>query len=177
MMKWYYVLGIVVVLIIGTGSIYSFQKSKIAYVRSHDLIYAYDGTKEAMTAFNDKKSQWQANVDTLRTSFQRAVDMYNKEYPKLSLQEKQLRETGLQRQQQQWESYALAIEQKIEEEDDKMMQAILNQVNSSIKAYGEQNGYDVILGTTTSGSVLYGRESMDITDELIKVLNRQYQGE
>ncbi|ELR69991.1 outer membrane protein (OmpH-like) [Fulvivirga imtechensis AK7] len=151
--------------------------NNVAYVRSHDLIYSYEGTKEAMAKFDDKKMSWQANVDTLRRDFQRSVAVYNRDYDKLSSSERKQREEMLNNQQQQLETYSQAIDSKIREEDHEMMASVLNQVNSFIEDYAEQKGYDIIFGTTKDGSILYGNEHLDITDQVLKEINKRYKGE
>jgi outer membrane protein len=55
-----------------------------------------------------------------------------------------------------------------------MTEGVLNQVNSFIEEYSKNKGYDLVIGTTTSGNLLYAREYMDITDEVLKALNENY---
>lgn len=71
--------------------------------------------------------------------------------------------------------YNEAVTSKYKEEEDKMLQGVLNQVNSFVEKYGKEKGYDIILGTTLSGSMLYGENTMDITDEVLAELNKNYQ--
>ena len=55
-----------------------------------------------------------------------------------------------------------------------MMEGVLNQVNSFVQDYGRKKGYDVIFGTTLSGNILYGKEVIDITNEVVEGLNQTY---
>ena len=167
----------VVSIAISLGLSSFFLQKKVAYVRSQDLIYRYEGTLEAMAKFNNQKQQWQANVDTLKFDFQRAVNRYNQEYKKLAVSERQRWEDDLSSQERQLQSYASAIEGKIKQADEEMMQAALDQINVFVEQYSIEHGYDIILGTTVSGNVLYGKEDLDITEELLKELNKHYRGE
>ncbi|MEM9856969.1 MAG: OmpH family outer membrane protein [Bacteroidota bacterium] len=172
--------GMMVILLSVGGSLIAnsyLNKPKIAFVRSQDIIYKYEGTVEAMTKFNNQKQQWQANVDTLKYDFQRAVNWYNQEYPALSVAQRQQREEGLSKQERQLQSYASAISDKIKQANEEMMQASLDQINVFVEEYSQKHGYDIILGTTLSGSVLYGSETLDITDQLLDALNKNYHGE
>ncbi|MEM9859487.1 MAG: OmpH family outer membrane protein [Bacteroidota bacterium] len=174
------IFGVVVVFLSVGGSLLAikfFNQKKIAFVRSQDIIYKYEGTVEAMAKFNNQKQQWQANVDTLKFDFQRAVNRYNQEYAALSVSERQQREEGLSQQERQFQNYAGAINDKIQAADEEMMQASLNQINAFVEEYSQSHGYDIILGTTLSGSVLYGDEGLDITDQLLEALNKNYRGE
>ena len=154
-----------------------FTATKIGFVRSYDLVYEYEGTKEAMVKFERQKSEWQGNVDTLKADWQKSINQYNADYQFLSGQERASREDMLNRQKQQMDMYEQAIDKKIQDEDSKMMEAVLNQVNAFVEDYARDNGYEIILGTTTSGSLLYGEEGMDITEQVLASLNQKYRGE
>ncbi|MEL6560741.1 MAG: OmpH family outer membrane protein [Bacteroidota bacterium] len=156
---------------------YFFLEKKVAYVRSQELIYQYEGTKEAMAKFNNRKQQWQANADTLTANFQRAVRSYQLEYELLSTSERISAEKRLSAQEKQLGEYTKAIAGKIKQNDDESMQAVLNQINTFVEKYSVENGYDIVMGTTLSGSVLYGDTALDITDEILVELNKNYLGE
>ena len=146
----------------------------IKYIKSADLIYSFEGMKEAQKKQEKLTNEMQSNVDTLQMEFQKAVNQYNQDYSKLSKDEKVEREKILNMQQTNMQQYSKNAELKIKEQDEKVTQGVLNQVNAFIEEYAKKMGYDVVLGTTTSGNILYGKENMDITDEVIKALNENY---
>lgn len=53
---------------------------------------------------------------------------------------------------------------------------ILNQINQYMKEYGKDRGYDIIFGAEGSGSVMYAKESIEITDEAVSYINKKYKG-
>lgn len=138
-----------------------FTKPSIAYVRSEILVNEFAGMKEAREAYQKKQQQWQANLDTLQAEYQR------KEKADVAMVELQATAQDLQR-------YVAAVEQLSQEEDQKMTQSVLEQINVFVEQYGKDHGYDLILGTTTSGSILYGNQGIDITEELLEALNKYY---
>lgn len=179
-MKLKYIFNIILALLAMVGIawfISKINKPKIAYVRSQELVYGYDGTKEATAKFNTQKEQWQANIDTLKSNFENAVKNYESQYQTLSEEGRNNFESRLASQEQQLMTYSKAITDKIQNTDDESMQVVLNQINAFVEKYGKDNGYDVIMGTTLSGSVLYGDEKLDITEDLLKALNNNYNGE
>lgn len=153
-----------------------YGQKRIVYVRSYDLIEKYQGTIEARKEFAKRQTQMQSNVDSLRLDFERSRNEYIRVAPGLSASVRGEREKMLTQQQQQFLQYQQAIDEKIQEEDSKMMQEVLNQVNSFIEGYALQNDYDLILGTTMSGNVLFGDKTLDITDALLVKLNEHYKG-
>lgn len=70
----------------------------------------------------------------------------------------------------------LVVEQQEETLSAEYNAQIWNQLNSYIKEFGKKNGYDFIYGATGNGSMMYARETMDITDQLIDYANKTYEG-
>jgi outer membrane protein len=159
---------------IGFSTWTKYSTPKIAYVRSADLVDKYMGMMEAKNIYKDKMAQWKSNVDTLQNDYQRSVSKYNLEVSGLSKVQRSEREELLKKQEYNIRQYMSALDQKAQEEDDRMTQGVLNQINSYVKEYGEGKGYDVILGLTLHGNVLYGKEAIDITDEVLKGLNDSF---
>lgn len=153
---------LLLLLLIALGAYHHFTRPRLAYVRSEVLVNEYAGMKEAQRAYKEKEQQWQANLDTLQADYQRKQTAGNTPPAVLQQMEQNARQ------------YAQAITQMAEEEDTRMTQAVLEQINSFVQQYGKDHGYDLILGTTASGNILYGRETMDITGELLEDLNRHY---
>jgi outer membrane protein len=170
--------GVAVVAVLALAlSIYNFvSKPKIAFVRSQDLVMKYEGTKEASGKFQQQKLAWQANVDTLASALERDMNRFNKDVLKMKEAEKRNTQNYLVTRQQQLSEYSNTVDEKAQEENDKMMQSILNQINTYVEEYGKTHAYDIILGTTMSGNVLYGEKGIDITDDILGGLNKNYKG-
>lgn len=144
---------------------------KFAYVRTAVLIDKYLGTKEAQKKFEKKTEVWQAGADTLKKRFQESLDslkkMGIKDLDKASQQK-------MQQKQMQIENYENSIRQNMQTEEQKAMDGVFKQVNIFIEQYAKDKNIDVVLGTTQQGSLLYGNKSLDITDEVVDGLNKQY---
>lgn len=151
------------------------SEKKIAYVRSTELVYGFRGMQEAREQYEQKSRMYQANMDTLQRDYQLAFAKFSSESSGLSVQDRQMREKALMAQQESAMQYARSLESKMKEEDQKMTEGVLNQINSFVEEYGRSKGYEIILGTTISGSILYGDEAIDITDEVLKAINKNYQ--
>lgn len=158
-------------------SLYALLDSKkTAYVRSQDLIYKYQGMIDAKAAFESKRNAWQANIDTLKQDFDGNVEWLRANHKQLSDAEVGEKKEFLRKQQEDIIQYTEQMQIKAEEEETELLQGVLNQVNAFAEEYGEREGYDLIFGTTLSGSILYGNDVNDITDELLSELNKQYRG-
>lgn len=151
-------------------------KSQVGFVRSALVLDRFAGMKEAKQRYETKAGGWKAEVDTAVARFQRKIAQYEAEATKFGEEKKKKVQAELQKEQQALEQYAGRMEEQAAAENEKMVQGVLNQVNSYIEQYGKNNNYEMILGVTTVGNILYGNNHNDLTDEIIAGLNNSYLG-
>jgi len=166
-------LMILTIQIISSAFLYSRQQ-RIGFVRSSELVDGYLGMKEARNQYQNKSQKWQANVDTLEQDFKKTLHHFQYETSGLSVAERRKKEETLKQMQENLFQYTSSVRENARTEDEKLTQGVLNQINSFVQEYGKSQGFDVILGTTLSGSLLYGEEQLDITDQVLTALNRNY---
>ena len=65
-------------------------------------------------------------------------------------------------------------QQQIAQESQKLNDSIINRVKAFVQDYGKSNNYNFILGSNEAGSVLYGEDASDLTQEILKALNENY---
>lgn len=153
------------------------EAPKIAYVNNIKVLSEYDGMKMANKELQKKLTVWQRNVDTLASEFQQRAKQYEEEKNSLSPSEQKVTEELLISKEKQFYQYRDAIQQKMQEEDKRVTEGVLKIVNGKIQEYGKKNGYDILLGANTSGNIVYSNDIYDITDEVLEILNKQYEGE
>jgi outer membrane protein len=150
---------------------------KVAYVKSQELVYEYQGMKEAQSRFETEKQLFQIQLDSLQQVYRMLISNYQSDAPMLSPVEKKQRQELIQMQEGKLRDEQMQIQEKIKEKEDKLTQGVLNQINSFVELYGKENDYDLIFGTTLSGNILYGNEAIDITKEVKEELNKSYKSE
>lgn len=64
------------------------------------------------------------------------------------------------------------LTQQYNEKSDAFQVSIWTELNKRIEEYGKKMGYTYILGANGDGSIMYGDEAEDITEELIKFINK-----
>jgi len=165
---------IVIALAVGAFFFSYNRNNKIAYVESSRLLSGYQGMIDASQAYQQKAMIWKANIDTLSKEFQIAATKYEQEKNTLSKKERELTEEILSNKQRQLIDYQRSIEEKAREEDQKMTQDVLTQVNGFMKQYAKEHGYDIVMGATESGNIVYTKDTYNITDEVLEGLNKAY---
>jgi outer membrane protein len=72
--------------------------------------------------------------------------------------------------------YQQAMNTQAQQEDQKMTGEVLTQINAYLKKYGKAHGYKIVMAATEYGNIAYADESLDITADVLKGLNEEYQG-
>lgn len=134
-------------------------KVKICYVNPNKLLQGYRGATTQHELFQAKAQGWQQRVDSLGTELQALS--------KAPAATRAAKEQQLLR-------YRDAIRQQAQQENQRLTKAVLDEINAYLKQYGKDHSYTFILGATESGNIVYAAEGTDITDDVLKGLNAQY---
>jgi outer membrane protein len=92
----------------------------------------------------------------------------------MNAREKKLTEELLATKQQQLANYQQATAENASKEDKEVTAKVFSEVNDFLKKYGEDHGYEYIMGATTMGNIVFAKKVHDITDEVLKKLNQEY---
>jgi outer membrane protein len=154
--------------------VFLIPKYKIGFVRSQELIYQFEGMKDSHTMYESTVTGWQNEVDSLKVICDRKVVNLQDSMALLSEEEINYRkriiqnlEDGINRSYQYYTEEAATLDQE-------MTAAVLNQVNTFTKEYGENYNYDLIIGTSGGGNLLFGDSTLDITEEILEKMNNHY---
>ena len=149
---------------------------RIAYVDSIKLMNGYQGMIDARKVYQQKATGWQANIDTLAMEVQQRIADYEKTSAKMSAKERDLSRELIRNKEQQLREYQQVLNSQAQEEDAKMTNDVVSQVNTYIKEYGESNGYTVILAAV-KGNIVFAKDAIDLTDEILEGVNKNYKGQ
>ncbi len=169
----------IVILILAVAVLYAQRftdTQKTVYVDSNKLVNGYKGMQDAKKVYQQKATQWKANVDTLTSELQAAIMKYEKEVGKMTAKEKSLTQELLRSKQKQLGEFQQAMNTKAQQEDGQMTTQVITQINAYLKKYGKKKGYRIIFAATDYGNIAYAEDDMDITEEVLEGLNSEYQG-
>lgn len=144
------------------------RSDKIAYVDATKILQGYNGAIEARKELDGKIKQWQANIDTLTADVQKAISEYEASRKKDDHARDLIREK-----QEQLSRYQRAIQQNAAEEESKANRHVVEKVNTFLAAYGKEHDYKLILIANQVGTIAYAAEGMDITDDVLKMINSE----
>ncbi len=170
---------ILIILTLGMGFLYyqQYSSSKTAYVDTNRLLSEYQGMIDARLDFQQKTKQWKLNIDTLASEAKKAIKEYEDDKMVMSKKEKHLSEELIRSKQQQLASYQKAMNEKAAQEDQQLTTNVIEQVNAYIEKHGKHHNYEIILAATDYGNIAYAQDGLDITEEVLTGLNKQYSGQ
>ena len=150
--------------------------NKVGYVDNDQLLLKYKGYSEAQDEYVEKEQEWQANLDTLESDLKKAFIEFKEKQPSLNSEELAREEQILQYRKNNFLQAKEKFQANLDQENARLMAVVSNQIEAYINEYAQTENYDVIVGITDQGNVLYSDMNKNITEELLIGLNGSYEG-
>jgi outer membrane protein len=151
------------------------DKAEIVYVNSDSLLSKYDYFKDMSTRLEDKGKRAQVDVSSKGQAFQREVAEYQKGAATLSADQRAATEQRLARKQQELQTYNQNASAQIQNEQAAENAKLYDKIADFLKGYAKEKGYKLILTYSKANpTVLFGDESLNVTNDVVKILNDNY---
>ncbi|WP_320169449.1 OmpH family outer membrane protein [Maridesulfovibrio sp.] len=128
-----------------------------------------DAQKKMAKKFETAKSQLQAKqkeLESLKQSLQ-------KQSLVLSLEAKQDKELEFKRKVRDYQDLAQATQRKMQMEEQKLGAPVLELIKKVVTEFGKKNGYAALFDKG-AGGFLYVDDAIDVTNEVLLEMNRQF---
>jgi len=149
----------------------SCNEQKTAYVDTTKLIQEYKEMKDVEQEFTSKSDKVKIQLDSLAQSFQADVKVYQEKMEGMSADARKETEAGLMSRQQAIQQQQQAMGNQLRQESDAVIDSIVTKVKDYVKDYGKKNNYTYIFGSNESANIMYAKEGLDITEEILEKLN------
>lgn len=164
---------LLLVVLIAAG-LTSCNEQKTAYVDTTKLIQEYTEMKEVEATFTTKSDKVKTQLDSLASGFQEEVQQYQQNMNSLSTAQRQETEERLMRKQQSIQQQQQQMGNQLRQESDVVIDSIVTKVKDYVREYGKENGYTYIFGSNESANIMYAKDGLDITEEILEKLNAGY---
>ncbi|WP_349352293.1 MULTISPECIES: OmpH family outer membrane protein [unclassified Flagellimonas] len=151
------------------------QQNKIGYVDSVKIMDDYQEKIDVEARFKTKADAMGRKRDSISQAFQMELQQFQSKAQSMSQQSAQEEYSQLQQRGQQIGQRLQQEEQQLQQNSQTQMDSLVKKVKKEIRAYGKANGYTYILGGGEGGSVIYGDDANDVTNEILKILNDKYE--
>jgi len=143
-------------------------EQKIGYVNLSKAFDEYQKTKDFDKSLEKKgdikQEQREQLVKDIR-KMRNELDLLNKKV-------KAEKEKDIDEKIKSLQDFDLEAKQGLTKERDDMVRDILKEMNDVIQQYGKKNEFSIILNDRV---MLYGDKILDLTDNIIKILNNDYE--
>ena len=150
---------------------------KIAYVLIDTLTNQYEYYKEVADNFQKKQDNAEATINEKGKNFSAQVQEFQRKVQSNAITQQQYEseQARLAKLQQDIESLQARLSNSLQEEYQKELSALTDTIQSFMRSYAEEKGYDFILCKSSGiDNVLYGAPQYDVTDEVVAALNKRY---
>ena len=149
---------------------------RIAAVNMDRVNDEFQMVADVQKELSDTEQRLTADVQRQATNFQNEYENYLKIGATLTLAEQKRREANLEQKQQDIAALQQTYANQLVTLQTQRMEDVTNTILSYIEKYNEEKGpYTLVVMTGRSSGVLYAQPSLDVTQEVIDGLNREYQ--
>lgn len=162
------ILGLMV--LVGAASCQEQQKT--AFVDNTKVVNEFNKKVDFEASFKTKIDAFNKKADSLNQMIQMEAQAFQSQASKMNKTKQEEIYNALV-QKKQMQDYQISNEEKaLTIEGQKQLDTIVKEVKAFIKDYGKTKGYTYILGANEAGSVLYGADTNDLTEEILSELNK-----
>lgn len=152
----------------------SCQTEKTGFVDTEKLLTDYTELKDAKERFTKESDGIQADLEMRIKAYQIKEDLFRKNGPSMSRKRQEEKYNELNAEAQQLQQERQAKLGKLQLDSQSTIDSLITKVKDKVKDYGAANGYGYIYGSNDAGSVLYGKEELDLTSIILDELNASY---
>jgi outer membrane protein len=157
-------------------TILSCQNDKTAFLNNKEVVDNFNLLKNKEAFYKEAEDSLKLRIEKIvsESGYQDLVQKYQTQRGIMSNAEEEQLYNQIMQLQQSINQQQQFASQELQQRKAKSVDSIIGFVKSYVKDYGKENGYTYIFGDNDSGGMLYGSESLDITEEIIEGLNKKY---
>lgn len=146
----------------------------IVFVQTDSLLTNYDFFKDARTAFEQKRTQLDVDLNTKGAALQREIQIFQQQAPGMIAAEAQAKQLQLQKRGADFEQQRQQAVNDLSADEAKKNKELYDNISSYIQKYNKENGYQYVLGYSQGGGILFANPDLDVTKKIIDGLNKEY---
>ncbi len=150
------------------------KEFKTAYIDTSKLMEESIEAKDIEAKYKDKAKVMGNQLDAEVARFKSEAASFKDNAMKNGQAWAQQKGSELQQREERLNYAQQAMLQQLQQESGVEMDSLVKNYRKVIKDYGKEKGYDYIYGTGDVASVLYAKDSYDISKEIIKMINDKY---
>lgn len=161
------VLVVMAVLLAWAGTVSAEEALKIGYVNMRRALNECKAGKEAKDTLEKSIKDKQDTLDKEKTTLEEMQADFEKKASLLSEKAKQEKQEEFQKKLQEYQKLLADAQKDINQKEAEVTKKIIDEMRDLVAEIGKKEGYTLIFEETEI-SVLFAKEGLDLTDEVIK---------
>jgi outer membrane protein len=150
---------------------------QIAYINSDTVLKYYDYLQVSRQQLEEKTKKMDQDYRNRAMGLQNEFAAYQRNVNSMTLGQVRAAEEDLAKKQQNLQLYQQTLAQQVMQEESRLNKELYDRVTAFLNQYGKEKGIQVVLKYDPTSDVLHVADALDITQDVIKGLNEQYQQE
>jgi outer membrane protein len=148
----------------------------IAYVNTDTILAHYNLVKQMRDELLASTDKYDRELKTKQASFEKDAAYFQEQVNKKAISEASAQEIYGSLMQEQQKLYELRerYSTSLAEQEYKMNQLFLDSLDNFLARYNKKMNFDYIFAYNKGGSILIGNDSLDITNEVLELLNTEF---
>lgn len=150
---------------------------KIAYVEIDSLLTKYNFWNDLNEQMIKKEENIRTTLNEKGKKLEKEAQEFQRKYENngfVSPERAQQEYQRIQKQQQDLQALQQKLTEELAVENQKNSLQLRDSINSFLKIYNEDKGYDLIISNTGFDNLLYANPAHNITNEIVEGLNSRY---
>ena len=150
---------------------------KIAYVEIDSLLTKYNFWNDLNEQMIKKEENIRTTLNEKGKKLEKEAQEFQRKYENngfVSPERAQQEYQRIQKQQQDLQELQQKLTEELAVENQKNILQLRDSINSFLKIYNENKGYDLIISNTGFDNLLYANPAHNITNEIVEGLNSRY---
>ncbi len=152
------------------------SSGRIVYVNTDTLLTNYEYYKDVVSEFQNKQFALENELKKKSESFQNEVALFQRRVQAggMSQQQGQSTQQQLQKKEQDILLYRDNAAANLASDQAAKTDEILTNIQDYLAEHNTDDRYDMVIGFSKGGGVLYAKENLEITNEVLEGLNAAY---
>ncbi len=149
----------------------------IAYLNVDSLLLNYEFAKVSNEALIKKQENSRLTLNTRAKRLQREMEDFQRKLQAqafLSRERAEKAQANIIKKQQKLQQTEARLTQQLMQEQQKMSEQLRDTINNFLKIYNKDKRFELIISNTANDNILQADKKYDITQEVIKALNKRY---
>lgn len=149
--------------------------TNIAYVNSDTVSKYYEYAKKIQKDLTNKRSEAENQIKSKYFAYENLVKEFEKASPIMGDREKMEKAQKIRLLEQEIMQVEQQLSAQVSKEELRLTEGYILKTNDFMQDIGLRLGYDYVMSYRVGGAMLYANPNHDITNEIIELLNQEYE--